>query len=94
MRVKGPKSTLVSLIDGVLVIFSEIFEYQLGATSNTIGWRTLLTDKPITSGLRRWEVILETYTSTANITICVCERHQKPNACFGQNNTAKGPVIL
>jgi len=65
----------------------------LGVTANanaTTGWRTVLAEKPITSGVRKWEVILEKCTSTANIMIGVCEKNQKLNAYIGQSNTAKG----
>jgi hypothetical protein len=65
----------------------------LGVTANanaTTGWRTVLAEKPITSGVRKWEIVLEKCTTTANIMIGVCEKTQKLNAYIGQSNTCKG----
>jgi hypothetical protein len=66
---------------------------QQGVSANansTTGWRTILAEKSITSGVRRWEVCLEKITATANVMIGVCERSHKLNAYIGQNQSGKG----
>jgi ubiquitin-protein ligase len=61
------------------------------ASSSTLtGWRTVLADRPIVSGVRRWEVVLERITTTANVMIGVCEKNHKLNAYLGQNYGGKG----
>lgn len=56
-------------------------------STTTTGWRTVLSTRPITSGVRRWEVVLDRVTSTANVMIGVCEKAHKLNAYLGQNYT-------
>ena len=56
-------------------------------SSTATGWRTVLSTRPITSGVRRWEVVLDRVTSTANVMIGVCEKGHKLNAYLGQNYT-------
>lgn len=65
----------------------------LGVTANgnaLTGWRTAISEKPIISGVRKWEVVLEKASPTTNIMIGVCEKNHKLNAYIGQNHSGKG----
>jgi len=68
----------------------DLDDSHFGVTANTnatTGWRTVIADKPITQGIRKWEVVLEKLTPTANVMIGVCEKSHKLNAYIGQAPT-------
>eukprot|EP01122_Echinamoeba_exundans_P017354 TRINITY_DN911_c4_g1_i1.p1 TRINITY_DN911_c4_g1~~TRINITY_DN911_c4_g1_i1.p1 ORF type:complete len:3990 (-),score=695.43 TRINITY_DN911_c4_g1_i1:1688-12457(-) len=54
------------------------------------GWRTVMAQRPLKSGINRWEVSLERLSPTANIMIGVCERSHRLNAYIGQSASSKG----
>lgn len=71
----------------------DIDEDGLAVTASSLassGWRTVMAQRPLKSGVNRWEITLERLTPTANIMIGVCERSHRLNAYVGQSTSAKG----
>lgn len=64
----------------------ELDDARLTATCITsTKWCSVLASEPITSGVHRWEVILDKCTPTCNIMIGVCERGHNLAHYIGQD---------
>lgn len=53
-------------------------------------WRTVIAEKGFSSGVHKWEVIIEKCTVTANIMIGVCEKTHALNNYIGQTSAHPG----
>lgn len=53
-------------------------------------WRTVVAEKGFSSGVHKWDVIIEKCTATANIMIGVCEKTHSLNNYIGQTSAHGG----